>query len=257
MPLDTPSQRLTRRSFTTGGLSSLLAYTLLDTLLATDALAASVKPLTAKWLTDVNQLGHDLRAGALEQTAWQAKIEELFAQVDLPDLLKLIDFEALTKNIRHVDEGALSLGFRFASAEGVPEKFSFGRQIFALQAGRSVVPHGHRNMATAFLILQGDLRGRHYDRLADEPQHYLIRPTIDRRFGPGECSTVSDYKDNVHWFKAESPTAFILNIHVLEVNAGESQPTGRLYLDPEGEKLADGTIRARRISYQEANRRFG
>ncbi len=30
----------------------------------------------------------------------------------------------------------------------------------------------------------------------------IIKPTIDRKFSPGECSTVSDYKDNVHWFQA-------------------------------------------------------
>lgn len=99
-------------------------------------------------------------------------------------------------------------------------------------------------MATAFLILKGDLRGRHYDRLKDEPEHYIIRPTVDRTFVPGECSTVSDFKDNVHWFKAITELAFIFNLHVLSVNPNNREPTGRLYLDPEGEKLAGGLIRA-------------
>ncbi len=246
-----------RRQFAQDALSGLLAYSLLDAVLSTDALADEIKPTTAKWLKQVNDLAHDLKDARLEQTIWQTKIEELFHEVDLPDLLRMIDFDALTKNIKHVDQGALSLSFRFANAPGGPEKLVFGRQIFALKEGRSVVPHGHRNMATAFLILQGELRGRHYDRLADEPQHYIIRPTIDRSFAPGGCSTISDHKDNVHWFQALSPTAYILNIHVLDVSPGQSQPTGRLYLDPEGEKLSDGTIRARRIGYQEANRRFG
>src|SRR5438874_1237195 len=80
----------------------------------------------------------------------------------------------------------------------------FGRQIFAMARGRSVVPHGHDNMATGFLVLKGTLRGRHYDRVEDHKDHYLIRPTIDRSFKPGEYSTVSDHKDNVHWFTAES-----------------------------------------------------
>lgn len=248
---------LTRRRFARDSLGTLLTFSLLDTLFRADAFADEIKPTTTKWLADVNQLAQDLKDARLEQTVWQTKVQELFQQVDLPDLLRMVDFETLTKNIKYLDQGALSLGVRFAEVPGAPQKLVFGRQIFALKEGRSVVPHGHRNMATAFLILQGDLRGRHYDRLADEPQHYLIRPTIDRTFGPGECSTVSDYKDNVHWFQASSPTAFILNIHVLDVNPNEAQPTGRLYLDPEGEKLADGTIRARRISYQESNRRFG
>jgi hypothetical protein len=248
---------LSRRQFTHEALGSLLTFALLDSVLGTDAFASEVKPLTAKWLSDVNQLGHDLKAGQLDQLTWQSKVEELFSQVDLPDLLKLIDFEQLTKNIKYLDRGALSLGFHFTAADGLPTKLSFGRQIFALREGRSVIPHGHRNMATAFLILQGELRGRHYDRLADEPRHYIIRPTIDRQFAAGECSTVSDFKDNVHWFQATSPTAFILNIHVLGVNPHETEATGRLYLDPAGEQLADGTIRAPRLNYQQANQRYG
>src|SRR5206468_4696834 len=111
--------------------------------------------------------------------------------------------------------------------------------------GRSVVPHGHNNMATAFLILKGDLHGRHYDRLEDQKEHVLIKPTIDRPFKPGECSTVSDYKDNVHWFQATSESAFIFNIHVLNVRPDSGEATGRVYLDPNGEKLKDGLIRAR------------
>jgi hypothetical protein len=37
-------------------------------------------------------------------------------------------------------------------------------------------------MATAFLILKGEFHGRHYDRVADEDEHMLIKPTIDRKF---------------------------------------------------------------------------
>ena len=248
---------ISRRQFTGQSLGTLLGFALVDTLLQTDALAADIKPVTTKWLADVNQLAQDLKDAKLEQVVWQEKIEELFKQVDLPDLLRMIDFERLTANLKYLDRGALSLGFRFGDTTEGSTKLAFGRQIFALKEGRSVVPHGHRNMATAFLILGGELRGRHYDRLADEPRHYLIKPTIDRQFEPGECSTISDFKDNVHWFQATSATAFILNIHVLGINPAEKQATGRLYLDPEGEKLADGTIRAARLTFQEATRRFG
>src|SRR4029434_1505836 len=104
----------------------------------------------------------------------------------------------------------------------------------------SVIPHGHNNMATAFLILKGDLQGRHYDRLEDAKDYFIIKPTIDRKFVPGECSTVSDYKDNVHWFRAQSEPAFIFNLHVLDVKPASKLPTGRVYIDPSGEKLDGG-----------------
>ena len=246
-----------RRIFNQQALGSLLTFSLLETLCRHDLFAAEVRPAAIDWLNDVNQLGHDLHGQELEQLAWQKKIEELLARVNLSDLLKLIDFDRLAANVDFAPRGERSVRFRFPQVEGVPTQWSFGKQIFALKKDRSVVPHGHNNMATAFLILKGDLRGRHYDRVRDEPGHMIIKPTIDRKFAPGECSTVSDYKDNVHWFQALTEPAFIFNLHVLDVKPGTSLPTGRVYVDPQGEAIAGGLTRARLIDYKEANQLYG
>jgi hypothetical protein len=249
--------QLTRREFSQQALGSLLTYSLLETLCAHNAFADNVRPTTVKWLADVNELGRQVRGQKLPAVAWQEQIEKLFSQVNLPELLELIDFDRLTHGIKMVDRGALSLSFKFPKVEGLPTEYVFGKQIFALKQGRSVVPHGHNNMATAFLILKGNLRGRHYDRLEDLPDAYIIKPTIDRKFTPGECSTVSDHKDNVHWFEALTEPAFIFNIHVLNVTPGLGQPTGRVYLNPLGEKLAGGKIKAPHIDYHSSVKLFG
>ena len=250
-------ESLSRREFTHQALGSILTLTLLDTLFRCDAFADEVKPTTLKWLNDVNQLGFDLRDKKFSQTDWQKKIEELYTKADVDDFLKLVDFDKLTKNLEYLDVGAKSLSVNFPKLEGVPEKLSWGRQIFALKKGRSIVPHGHNNMATAFLILKGNFHGRHFDRLHDEEEHMIIKPTIDRKFKVGECSTVSDFKDNIHWFQAIDEPAFIFNIHVSGIDPKFSEPTGRIYIDPKGEKLSDGTVRARRVDYEEVNRLYG
>ena len=247
----------TRRSFHLQTMGSLLTFSLLETVFRYELLADEAKPLTAKWVADVHQLGLDLKGRKLEQLEWQKKIAELMARVDLADLLKMIDFERLAAGAKLVDKGDRSLRFSFPKVEGLPTEFCYGKQIFALKKGCSVVPHGHNNMATAFLILQGDLRGRHYDRLQDEPEHMIIRPTLDREFRPGECSTVSDFKDNVHWFQALTEPAFIFNLHLLGVRPGSPLRTGRIYVDPQGEKLSDGSIRARVIDFKTANELYG
>jgi hypothetical protein len=84
----------------------------------------------------------------------------------------------------------------------------------------------------------------------------IIRPTIDRTFAPGEHSTVSDFKDNVHWFTATSDRAFIFNIHVMNVDPAKKE-NGRVYIDPNGEKLSEGRIRARRVSAAEVFKLYG
>ncbi|REK08938.1 MAG: hypothetical protein DWQ37_18910 [Planctomycetota bacterium] len=251
------TQPRSRRKFNAEALGSLLTFSLLETLCRHDLFAAEIRPDAIRWLAEVDELGHDLKGQEIDQVAWQEKVEELLPQLDMPSLLQLIDFDRLTANVKFAERGERSLRFRFPQVKGVPTKLSFGKQIFALRKGRSVVPHGHNNMATAFLILKGDLRGRHYDRVRDEPEHLIIKPTIDRKFVPGECSTVSDYKDNVHWFQAIREPAFIFNLHVLDVRPGSKLRTGRVYVDPEGEAIAGGLTRARRIGFREANQMYG
>lgn len=252
-----PPTLLTRRAFTTQSVHALLTFSLIETLCRRELFAASVGPQMANWLKEVNQLAQNLKGQTLEQVAWQPKIETLFRQVDLPGLLKFIDFDQIDKRANPPKNGAQSIRFDYPQAEGAPTKLAFGQQIFALRKDRSVVPHGHNNMATAFLILKGEFQGKHYDRLEDEKEHLIIKPTIDRKFVPGECSTVSDYKDNVHWFKALSGPAYIFNLHILDVNPGSEKRTGRLYVDPHGEKVAGGLIRARRLDHEEAHRLYG
>src|SRR2546425_639131 len=113
--------------------------------------------------------------------------------------------------------------------------FGLIESVFAMNKDRSVVPHGHDNMCTGFIILRGNFVGKHYDRVEDNADHYLIRPTIDRVFKPGECSTVSDHKDNVHWFKAENDAAAIFNVHVQGYNPDNPKTATRVYVDPDGE----------------------
>jgi hypothetical protein len=247
---------LTRRQFGQQTLGALLTYSLLETLIARDAFGDEIKRLAARWLKDLNDLSQDVKGKKLPQVEWQKKVDELLGQVDLKETLQFLDFEKLTTNLKFRDQGELSLKAKLPQVEGLPTSLVFGHQVFALTKDRSVVPHGHNNMATAFLILKGTFRGRHYDRLEDDGQFMIIRPTLDRSFAAGEHSTVSDYKDNVHWFTATSEQAFIFNIHIMNVDP-DIKNTGRVYVDPSGEKLSDNRIRARRVSAGEVYKLYG
>ena len=195
---------VSRRAFNQQTVGSLLTLSLLETLYATDAFAAEIKPVTARWLAELDELGRDLKGRKLGEVQWQEKVEGLFSKVELAELLKFIEFDKLIKGLTFRDQGEKSLRPRFPKVEGLPTNLVFGNQMFALKKDRSVVPHGHDNMATAFLVLKGNFQGRHYDRLEDTKDHMIIKPTIDQSFTVGQYSSVSDKKDNVHWFKATS-----------------------------------------------------
>jgi len=220
--------------------------------------AAALRPFGPRWIADLDALGREVKGQSLGQVEWMAKVEELLGRVDVDDFLRLIDFDAiLKKGEAYGGKGAKSLAVEFPERDGIPDRTVFGRQIFAVKKGRSVVPHGHDNMATAFLVIKGEFRGRLYERLEDGPKHLILRPSIDRAFARGSTSSISDKKDNVHWFEATTDSAYIFNIHVTGVTPQHPRPTGRVYVDPAGEALEGGRIRARIINHAEADRLYG
>lgn len=249
--------QITRREFTQQALGSLALIGLFGILKDTSLFASPIRSFAGHWLADLDQLGRDVKSDTIKQVEWQKKVEELYSHVELPELLKMIDFETMVKKLDSFNgKGAMSLGVPIPKAEGIPAKMVFGRQVFAMKKGHSIVPHGHDSMATAFLVLQGQCRGRHYDRIADEKDFIIIAPTIDKEFGPGGASSISDVKDNVHWFEALTDSAFVFNIHVDGLKTNPKSP-GRVYVDPGGEKIEGGKIRARRLDHDECTKLYG
>jgi hypothetical protein len=248
----------TRREFTRHALQSLTALALIEGLSAHRLFGADVRPIIDDWFRELDAITRDVHGHKVKDVAFQESLEALYRRVDLPALLRTLDFDRIAAGVSYPALGARSLPVEFNAVAGLPTSLVFGHQIFAMAKGRSVVPHGHDNMATGFLVLKGNLRGRHYDRLEDHKDHYIIRPTIDRSFAPGECSTVSDHKDNVHWFtNLQEEPAFIFNIHVMGTNPENLNRASRVYVDPIGEKIAGGLIKAPKISYGKANQMYG
>lgn len=247
----------TRRSFNRKMLGSLMTFGLIETLYSQNLLADSVQPVIQQWAKDLNALCQDLKDKKMKDVEFQLKLEDLYRRVNLNELIQLVQLDRLAETVKFPEKGAANLGFDLSKVEGLPKKLVFGKQIFAMKNGRSVVPHGHDNMATGFIILKGNFVGKHYDRIEDRSDHYLIKPTIDRLFKPGECSTVSDHKDNVHWFKADSDTGFIFNIHVMGYNPESTKTPNRVYVDPDGERVEGGLIVAKKITSTECHKKYG
>src|SRR3954447_15750242 len=228
----------TRREFTRPALQSLTAFALIEGLAAHHLFGDDVRPTLDDWFKQLDAISRDVKDEKIKDVEYQSALEGLYRKVELADLLKTLDFERMARGVKYKDRGETSLPVDFKNVSGLPTKLVWGRQVFALKKGRSVVPHGHDKMATGFLVLKGRLRGRHWDRVEDGDDHYLIRPTIDRGFAPGEFSTVSDHRDNVHWFtNLQNEPAFLFNVHVIGINPENTNVAGRVYVDPMGEKL--------------------
>ena len=174
-----------RRDFARSALQSLTSLVLIEGLWSRRLLGADVRPIVDAWFKELNSISHDVHEHRTKDIEFQQSLERLYQRADLPALLKTLDFDRLAAGVSFPAKGAKSLPVDFSHVGGLPVKMPFGGQIFAMRKGRSVVPHGHDNMATGFLVVKGNFRGRHYDRVEDHADHYVIRPTIDREFRPG------------------------------------------------------------------------
>jgi hypothetical protein len=250
-------ETLSRRDFTRHMLGSLFTFSLVSTLCEARVLTGNVKPIAHRWVAEMEQVTRALRDGMLKPIEWQRQIETLLARVQLSDLLRAIDYERLAKAAVFPADHESAEEVNLSKIEGLPSELSFAPFFYAMQKGVAIVPHGHRNMTSMHMVLKGKAHGWQYDRVADEAQHLIIQPTQDKLLVPGDVSTISDEKDNVHWFKAMTEPVFMFNIGVFGVNPGASF-TGRDYVDPvRGEKMKDGLIRAKRLNVDEAYKLYG
>lgn len=217
------------------------------------------------WYCEYLKLNRDLGAGAIDPAAWRSGLARLFAELRLPDLLEMIDFDAVSRHMRYV--GRLGKGelFHPVLLDGrVPERYEAVEpdrvaisKVVYVRKGCSVPPHGHSNMVSAFLHLSGEFRVRQYDRLGDDGDGLVIRPSTDDSRGPGQWTSVTDDRNNVHWLTAESEDCFIFATKLIRLD--ETKPfCARINLDVRNAiDVGGGAMRAPKISGKVAEMTYG
>jgi hypothetical protein len=249
---------MSRRNFTSQMLHSLLTISLVETLSQGKMLGKSIDRIAGHWLAEVEEVSLAVKNGQAKQIEWQQKVQEIFMRVALPDFLRSIDFDRVSKKIEFPDDREGLISVKPSRPRGLPKELEFETNIYGLKKGRAIAPHCHRNMTSMHMLIGGQIHAWHFDRLADEPEHLIINPTLDRALAMGEASTVSDDKNNVHWFKATSDVAFTFNLAVYDINPAMKFSGRQFYLDPTGgEKLGDGSLRVRHLTSQEAYKLYG
>ena len=242
--------RLTRREFAKAVLRVLGPLALLRELGAREALAAPARIAARVLLARADEASRALASGAARPAEWQARVEELAARADLSDLRRAVDLDRLSRTMTVARDWARGEHLRLGP-------FRFGTQVFGFARGAAITPHGHRNMASMHLVIGGELRCRQYDRVRDEPGHLVLRPGLDRACRSGDPTSISSESRNVHWFVATSDTAFTFDVVLDNLDPALGRPYFIDLVDPSGaEKLPDGTLRARRIDWDESLRLY-
>ncbi len=192
---------MNRREFNTGLLATVANFALIDSLFAHNTFRNNVKPITNHWAIRLNEFCSDLKTESITTIQWHEQISELYNKIDLIEILKFINFENLIKGFEYPDLGANTKPVKFPKLAGLPDKTAFVKKIFGMKKDRAIIPHGHNNMASAHLILKGEMHLRHFEKIGqEEEKNLIIKPTIDKIAKIGDSSSISDENDNVHWF---------------------------------------------------------
>jgi hypothetical protein len=198
-------------------------------------------------LRKLHELSRALAHREIQPVDWQRGAAELCDGIDVRELCRAADFDQVIARLPLLPRGTSAEAIHLLDGQ------AFTPKIFAMGKGRAIIPHGHVNMVSQHLV-----RGRHYQRLRDEEKHLLVRPTIDRVFGMGDFSSISDQRDNVHWFVTTSERAYTLDAIVDNLDPGRPYRFHIDFVDPDRATAAgDGTLRLPRLELDECLQRYG
>jgi quercetin dioxygenase-like cupin family protein len=244
---------LSRRSLLGAAMGFGMA-SLASAALASRALAAPGRSVAEELSRRAQERSIALMKGKIKQTAWQDAMAAIARDIPVEELSRAIDLDVLIANAPSVERGASVVYVKLSPEPAFSPRFV--TKIFVLKQGRANPPHAHDNMVSMHHVLRGRFRVRHFDRVRDEAGGFILRPTIDRKLGPGEGTSISDARDNVHWHLAETDGVLL---DVLCAGLDQTRPTSTHLVDPVGaERLDGGLLRARHIkTVEEALARFG
>ena len=260
MKLETLSNKtdLARRHFNTSLLGSIFTFSLVETLFSQDALAKPICEEVKYWLAEVEEASRSMQKQQLKQIEWQQKIAEIFSRVEQKDLLASIDFDRLSKELKIVGSHEAVTETLPKHFVGMPKDLSFSTYIYGMKKSGVIPPHCHQNMTSMHMPIGGGLHAWHFDRVADESNHLIIKPTMDKNLTLGEVATVSDEKDNVHWFKPTSDVSYSFNILVVEIDPTKKSTGRQFYLDAaHGEKTDGDKLRVKKLNSKDAYKIYG
>lgn len=243
----------TRRELLRSTARSLLAVALWQTAFARGLLAEEPAIGPGDWARRLDAWGDRLRRGAISPARWQEGMDRLYAEADLEAIRAAVGFERLAASMESEEgrgEVFVTAPLRGAGSLAVTTKLA------RVERGRAIHPHGHENMVSAFLTLTGELRVRQYDKVYDDADFMWLRPTRDERQRPGDASSISDQRENVHWLEALADDTYLFSTKLVRLDPARPL-RARVPVDVRAGESSGGVIRAPKIGFARARALYG
>ncbi len=239
---------------------SLLAASFLNHAASIGCAMGPVEDHLESWKQRLGSVSNKLGKGAISGLQWQEEMDRIYGDTPIPDLLKTIQFDDLKEGILKQDlktRGELFVdiaipGVADAVTGSEPDQVLISKLAY-VQKGRNIPPHGHGNMVSAFLCVSGDFRVQLFDKIEDHQDEMIVRQTLDEKHATvGTWSSISDYKNNVHWLTANSANCFLFTCKLIRLEP-QRKMQGRINIDlREPNVVGSNTYRAKKITFSQA-----
>jgi len=243
-----------RRDLVLGSTAGFSVFALLRE--AHAAVPADSRIPARRWILRQDELARGLASGKVKPLEWHDAVNALGAEVDVAELGSELRRSRLSHANTPFGHDPKKRFVTFMEENGAPVHLSYGAALFSFDKDSVITPHAHRHMASAHLVIDGKVRIRTFDRVADEDGALLIHPARDEVAEAGHAAAMTSVKDNVHWFAARSASAMTFDVIVDGLDPGAEryviQPVDPLG----GEQLSDGSIRAPLLSFEDSSKRY-
>lgn len=220
------------------------------------AVAWPSRPL-ARWIDGQRAIAADLKEGRASGPQWAAEIRRLASEIDVAEVHAALKRAEIGPVYFGSSNDPQMRNVWFKDADGKRRRLGYATKLFQFSPTNVVTPHGHRHMASAHMVVEGSFRVRNFDRLDEEPDALIVRPTRDEVIGLGAASAMCDEKDNIHWFVPQGgKPATTFDVIISGLDEGED-PYRIIAIDPlRGTRLSGGRLRAPKMDFEEASRRY-
>jgi hypothetical protein len=216
-----------------------------------------------RWLRRLHEIGHAVRAGQMSPADWQAAMQELYRDLSPTEIVSFIDMDRLLAGLRYPEEklGAV-VRVEWPEIEAAPGGRPLTAKLFVYRKGSMTPPHVHNHAVSAHWVVRGEIRTRTFDRVEDLESAILLRPTRDETSRPGTLVTMSDARDNGHWFEGRSELAISFDIPISGIEPEkqyrhpDEDSSSQIFVDPTLAPRADGMIEAPIMKFVDSVRKF-
>ena len=209
-----------------------------------------------RWIDGQQQIAEALAAGQITGLHWALEVERLGREIDPAELMALVRRSELVATGAPNHNDPQKRFVRFLDDEGRPRRLAYGAALFAFAPHNVITPHGHKHMVSAHMVVAGSLRVRNFDRVADEEEAMVIRPTRDYVARVGDVSTMCSERDNIHWFVPRNGPATTFDVVMSGLDAGAPDHVIQTIDPRSARRTKDGALVAPLIGFAESARRY-